>query len=442
MKYWYIKTIQFFRKRIWRYAFGDERYRRSRKMSLLKTVLLAVREFLKKDMMARDVPALTYSTLMALIPLMALMFVIARGFGCDVVLEEWINRTLEAQPTVAEYLVNFVKNYLANTKSQYIIGAGVVMMMYTLYSLMQKIERTFDSIWHAQQRKWSRMLTDYTAILFVFALMILLASGVNLVAGAVTKSLADYTGLRITASVLLHLVAVIPLIIFFIFVYTYIPNTYIKVRCTIGPSVISGVSMFILQDFYISIQVWLSSYNVIYGSLAALPLFLMWLQLSWTICMFGAVLCYSNQNLHHFDYDSDYQRLRREKKIKVCAIVMHHVCRLFKDGGQACTASDIHSDTMIPQQIVNGAVKNLLDAHLIVEIKSGEKGMMEEQSRLHPAEDTANLTYGLLVERLDMKGDDLLEIDINSGRTEEWERANALRERYIMDARNIPLSDI
>ena len=112
---------------------------------------------------------------------------------------------------------------------------------------------------------------------------------------------------------------------FFVFCYCVIPNTYIRFRSTLVPSLLAGISMTALQYGYIYLQVFLSSYNVIYGSLAAIPLFLLWLQISWAIVVFGALLCYTNQNLHHYDLDLKYDHVKLEQRIKVCAVVMHQV---------------------------------------------------------------------------------------------------------------------
>lgn len=133
---------------------------RGRVKSWIKMGMLAGRIFYVKDMWARDVAALTFASFMALIPFMAMMFVIARGFGYSSLLESWLSTTFEAQPVVAQTIVNFVQNYIENTQSNYIIGTGIVMFLYTIISLMQKIELTFDDIWHTGERSWKQILQN------------------------------------------------------------------------------------------------------------------------------------------------------------------------------------------------------------------------------------------------------------------------------------------
>lgn len=144
-----------------------------------KSMMLAVRIFYVKDMWTRDVAALTFASFMALIPFMAMLFVIARGFGYTSLLESWIATTFEAQPVVAQTIVNFVHNYIENTKGDYIIGTGIVMFLYTIISLMQKIELTFDGIWHAEERSWRKMITEYPTIFLGLGFLILFSSGIN-----------------------------------------------------------------------------------------------------------------------------------------------------------------------------------------------------------------------------------------------------------------------
>lgn len=438
-----LKVWLFLTQKIWRFDATEKKGGiKSLFLSWLKALMLAGRVFRHKEIWRRDIPSLTYSTLMALIPLLALMYVIARGFGVDDALEGWINDTLEAQPTVSEYIVGFVHNYLSNTKSNYIIGVGAVMMLYTFYNLMHRIETTFNAIWHVQQRRFARRLTDYTAVFFFCGLMILVASGLNIMAVSLAKHLTTFAGKQILVSILLQFATLLPLFAFFVFIYSFIPNTYTRIRCILIPALLASMCISLLQYSYISVQVWLASYNAIYGSLAALPLFLIWIYYSWTICLFFAVLSYSNQNIHRYDYNVDYTRLRHDKQVKICAILMHHICLRFKQGQTAYTPRDLHVITHIPQQVVSDALRNLIDAKLLVEIKSKDKGLREEMCQLHPIERIANLTYGTLIERLDHCGDDIKGLNLNALLSEEWDKIETIRQQYLREARTIQLSEI
>ena len=411
---------------------------RGKMKSWLKMGMLAGRIFYIKDMWARDVAALTFASFMALIPFMAMMFVIARGFGYTAMLESWLSTTFEAQPVVAQTIVNFVHNYIENTQSNYIIGTGIVMFLYTIISLMQKIELTFDDIWHTGERSWKQIVTEYPTILFGLGMMILFASFFNVWTVNVIDDVDRIADMGETIpAFILHVAAFVPMFLFFVFCYCVIPNTYIRFRSTLVPSLLAGISMTALQYGYIYLQVFLSSYNVIYGSLAAIPLFLLWLQISWAIVVFGALLCYTNQNLHHYDLDLKYDHVKLEQRIKVCAVVMHQVCHRFNDGEQAFTPKDIHEVTKIPQQIINYAVKELLQAKLLVEIRSEKKGSFEGSIILHPIEKIDHLTYGAMIERLFTYGADVVGLAEQNPDWEKWKDIDVLNAEFVESGKSI-----
>lgn len=225
--------------------------------------------------------------------------------------------------------------------------------------------------------------------------------------------------------------------LFFVFCYYVIPNTYIRVRSTLVPSFLAGVCMTALQYGYIYLQVFLSSYNVIYGSLAAIPLFLLWLQISWAIVVFGALLCHTNQNIHYYDGDLQYDHLKLVQRIKVCGVVMHLVCRRFNQGEQAYTPKEIHDLTKIPQQIVNQSVKELLRARLLVEIRNGKKSSFEESVVLHPIEKIEHLTYGVMIERLFGYGEDISSLAALESDMAMWKDIDIVNAEFIEKGKQI-----
>ena len=411
---------------------------RGKLKSWIKMGMLAGRIFYVKDMWARDVAALTFASFMALIPFMAMMFVIARGFGYTALLESWISSTFEAQPVVAQTIVNFVHNYIENTQSNYIIGTGIVMFLYTIISLMQKIELTFDDIWHTGERSWKQIVTQYPTILFGLGMMILFASFINVWTVNVIDDVDKIADMgEAIPSFLMHLAAFVPMFFFFVFCYCVIPNTYIRFRSTLVPSFLAGVSMTALQYGYIYLQVFLSSYNVIYGSLAAIPLFLLWLQISWAIVVFGALLCYTNQNLHHYDLDLKYDHVKLEHRIKVCAVVMHLVCHRFNEGKSAYSPQQMHQITRIPQQLINRAVSELLRAKLLVEIRLEKRGSFEESIVLHPIEKIDHLTYGVMIERLFTSGEDVAALADLNQEWEMWKDIDLVNSTFVESGRKI-----
>ncbi len=436
-----IKIKQFFCEDIWRFEVSDAKGHWLKKLEAwLKTVMISARIILQKDMLSLHLPALTFSTLMATVPLLAMMFVIARGFGYDAMVEAWVGEVFKAQPEVSKTLVNFVQNYLGNTKSNYILSVGLIMMFYTLYALLNKIEKVFNTIWHAQERTWRRTFIEYPAILISFALMIGVSSFVNVMAMQIADGVDRYMGWGAKATMMLQPIAIIPTAVFFSLLFCFIPNAHVKVRSTIIPGLLSGTLMVFLQYYYILAQVWLSSYNIIYGSFAALPLFLLWLQCSWGICLFGEVLSYTIQNLHHYDSNVEYEKLDHSNKTKVCAVVLSEICKQFKEGGTAYSPRELQQKTALPQQLVNAALESLLEAHLISELKGKGYGEREEKARFCPIENIRHLTYGTLVERLEGVGKQLDDNAFAKSNV-DWETIEKAHTAYINASKAIGLSE-
>lgn len=437
-----IKNFSSFYNNIRKWNTSNINSYQDRMKSWIKTFILAGRMFYVKDMWARDVAALTFASFMALIPCMAMIFVMGRGFGYTAIIESWLSATFESQPIVAETISDFVNNYIENTKSNYIIGAGVMMLLYTVISLMQKIERTFDDIWHTEERSWKKIATEYPTIFFGLGLLVLFSSSLNVWAIQIVKNVDAYSGIgEVIPTFIIRMASMISLVLFYIFCYVTIPNTHVKIQHTLIPSLLAGICMSMLQYGYIYLQVFLSSYNMIYGSLAAIPLFLLWLQITWAISILGAILCYTRQNLHHYDGDIEYENLDYLSRIKVCTLVMHHVCKAFLSGEKALTSKDIHFLTDIPQQIVNHGVTALTKAGLIVEISDKSNSSFEESARLHPVEDVHRLTYGVMIERLNLSGDDISQLFTGEDNN-RWKNINEIYDRYIMDGKSLSLAEL
>lgn len=261
---------------------------------------LTIRFFTTKRVMAQA-SALTYSTLLAIVPILAVVFAIARGFGFSKYIEMWFRNTLSSQPQAAEAIIGFVNGYLVHTQSGVFLGVGLIFMLYTVLMLMNNVEDTFNEIWQvSSSRPIMRSFTNYLAIFLLFPIMVIVSSGISIFMEAIANSLPNILLVGSAMRLLLDLSPYIILSALFIGLYVYMPNTKVSLSSAIVPGILAGVSMQILQLFYIHSQMWVTGYNAIYGSFAALPLFMLWVQISWTICLFGAQLTYTNQNLNRF----------------------------------------------------------------------------------------------------------------------------------------------
>ena len=406
---------------------------------VVKVVFLAIRFFTTKRVLT-EAAALTYSTLLAIVPILAVMFAIARGFGFNKYIELWFRDALISQPQAAEVIIGWVNSYLVHTKSGIFLGVGLVFMLYTVLMLVSNIEQTFNKIWQVKKpRSIFRTFTDYLAMFFLFPILIVVSSGLSIFIATMTSSLGDLLFLGTAVRLLLRLSPYVLMSALFIALYVFMPNTHVRVKNAIAPGILAGMAMQWLQFFYIHSQMWVTGYNAIYGSFAALPLFMLWVQISWTICLFGAELTYTSQNLEYFDYNTRTSDISHRYQLMLSALIMGHICRRFADGDRPLTAEELRQRTGIPIRIVNDLVFQLIDARLLVELTSDEKG---ESSRYMPAESLDNLSVGTMTDRLEAQGHWQIDLPLRQHFSQCWAKSVDLRMNYLRQLRSIRLEDL
>lgn len=433
------KIIRFFQIDIWRITARDLSPVKYLMVEILKKLVLAIRFFTTKRVMTKAA-ALTYSTLLAIVPILAVVFAIARGFGYNKYIEIWFRDAFQSQPQVAEVIIGFVNSYLVHTKSGVFLGIGLLFMLYTVLMLVSNVEDTFNEIWQVKNpRTLFRTFTDYLAMFFCFPIIIVLTSGISIFMATIADSMSDFLMLGPAIRFLIDMIPYLLMSVMFIALYVFMPNTHVKLMNAVVPGILAGIAMQGLQIFYIHSQIFLSGYNAIYGSFAALPLFMLWVQISWTICLFGAELCYTNQYLDYYDYDADTGEISYRYRTMLCALLMSRICWRFANGGKFYTAVDLRAETNIPIRIVNDLLYELIDAKLLIEITSDEKG---ETSHFMPAEDISHLTLGTMVDRMESKGQWKIDLDVSELFTDEWGKAMERRQNYLHVLRDIKLQDL
>lgn len=433
------KVIDFLTTDIWRITKDDVTPLKYLLLEILKKVLLAVRFFTAKRVLTKA-SALTYSTLLAIVPILAVVFAIARGFGYNKYIEVWFRDSLSSQPQAAEIIIGFVNSYLVHTKSGIFLGIGLLFMLYTVLMLVSNIEEAFNEIWQVKKsRSVFRTFTDYLAMFFVFPILIVLTSGLSIYITAIADRMPDFLMLGSAMRTMIDLIPYVLMACMFIALYIFMPNTKVKFKSVIVPGILAGIAMQGLQFVYINSQIFLSSYNAIYGSFAALPLFMLWMQISWTICLFGAELCYTNQNLDYYDYDANANEISHRYKLMICALLMSRICRRFKEGKKPYSVMELREETQIPIRFVTDLLFEMIDAGLLIEVNTDEKG---EESRFIPAQDINSLTLGTLIDRLEARGTWKVDLDISKLLNEEWTKVLAIRKNYLSSASALKLQNL
>lgn len=433
------RLIQFLKVNMWR--IDDDKLPPVKRVlfAVFKTAYLAVRFFTAKRVMTQA-SALTYSTLLAIVPILAVVFAIARGFGYNKYIEVWFRDAFSSQPQVSEVIIGFVNSYLVHTKSGIFLGVGLIFMLYTVMMLVSNIEQTFNEIWQVKKkRSIFRTVTDYLAMFFLFPILIVVSSGLSLFLATVASSLPDFLLLGTAVRLLIDVSPYLLMSLVFVSLYVFMPNTHVKVKNAIVPGVLAGIAMQLVQFFYIHSQLWVTGYNAIYGSFAALPLFMLWVQISWTICLFGAELTYTSQNLDYYDYDAHTDDISHRYQLMLSALLMSRICRRFADGRRAPMADELREETGVPIRIVNDLLYRLIEARLLIEVSTDEKGV---SSTFVPAESLENLNVGVMIDRLEAQGRWQIDLPVSRLMSAQWAKAIAMRGSYLSQLRDIRLEDL
>ena len=384
--------------------------------------------------------ALTYSTLLAIVPIMAVVFAIARGFGYNKYIETWFREALSSQPQVAEAIIGFVNSYLVHTKSGIFLGIGLLFMLWTVIMLISNIEKAFNDIWQVSTpRSIFRTITDYMAMFLLAPIIIVVTSGISIMMATFANGIGETLIVGPTLRFFLRLLPYIIMSGVFIALYVFMPNTKVKIKSAIIPGILAGVAMQGLQLVYIHSQIWVTGYNAIYGSFAALPLFMLWVQISWTICLFGAELAYTNQNLEKFAFRASTDDLSHRYRLLLSAYLMTLICRRFEEGKKPYTALELKLETNIPIRITHDLLENLTRVHLLSEMTNDEKGT---EAVYQPAESTARLSVGMMIDRLEAEGKWKLMPDLQLFKSDELMKAIRQRKDYLQKQRDILFKDI
>lgn len=423
---------------IWRVTEDEVSKPRRMWYRAIKIATLSVRGFIQ-DRILNKASALTYSTLLSMIPILAILFAIARGFGFANLLEGQIRTGMEGQSEAAEVVLTLIDSYLTQAKSGVFIGVGLVMLLWTILSLTNNIERTFNGIWQVKKpRTLYRKMTDYFSMLLLLPLLIVLSSGLSIFMSTMMKSVEGYALLAPLSKSLVRLVPYVLTAAMFTGLFVFMPNTKVKLRHALIPGIISGVAFQLLQYFYIGSQLWVSRYNAIYGSFAAIPMFLLWTQISWTICLFGAEMCYVAQNLRNYSFSKETDHISRRYHDFLCILIMSLICKRFETENPPYTAEKLSEEHKIPIRLTKKILYELQDMHMVCEAASPDG---DESAAYLPSVDINRMNVAMLLSRLDTAGTEAFKID-RERYNGAWETLDRARHEYYDSTSQVLLKDL
>ncbi|KAA6341884.1 hypothetical protein EZS27_010330 [termite gut metagenome] len=423
---------------IWRITENEVSKTKFYFLNIVKTLYLCVNRFIS-DRLVNRASALTYNTLLAIVPILAVIFAIARGFGFSTIIESQFRYGLGGKSSTTETLLQFVDSYLSETKSGGIfIGIGLILLLWTVINLINSIENTFNYIWDIKtSRSVYRKITDYFSMLLLLPILIVVSGGLSIFMTTVIKETEEFIILTPLFRFLVKLIPFVLTWLMFTGLYIFMPNTKVKFKHALLAGILSGTLYQFFQYLYINGQISVSKYNAIYGSFAAIPLLLLWLHVSWSICLFGVELTYAGQNIHNFSFDKDTRNISRRYRDFVALLIMSLITKRFADGETPYSAQKISHEHRIPIRLTKQTLYHLQEINLIYEIsidpKSGETIFL-------PAMDVNRLSVGILLDKLDTYGSEDFKIDTRYYK--QWKVLLDSRERYYEEANNILLKDL
>lgn len=368
--------------------------------SLLKVVTLTVRGFQSKDL-AIKANGLTYSLTFAIVPILAVILAIAKGFGVDEVIEERLNNSFLGDMNLVPMVMGFVERYLDTTQGGLFLGIGLLILIWAVYAFFRSVEMAFNDIWNVQKsRSIARQLSNYIFILFLVPILIVVTSGLSIYLNSAASSLADIAFLRSMQRGFVKFLSYFIVWLVFTWMYWAIPNTKVRFLAAFVPGVLMGTLFQLLQALSMYIIVFLSRTSIVYGAFASIPLLLMWLQWSCLLILIGAALSYSIQNKEEFEYEKDLNEMSRRYKDCLTLYLLSEIIKRFNTDQPPMSAHDMAEEFHLPVRLVNRLLSRLLEVGVVRTLYVENN----EEKTFQPALDTHKISVGMVFDRIDAQG--------------------------------------
>lgn len=399
----YQKLTLFAKEDIWKSDLKKYGPVKRRAFQILKIALLSYRHFVEDKLQLRA-SALTFFTLLSIVPVLALAFGLAKGFGLDKELEIQLLEKFAGQEEVLAQSLEFARALLDTTKGGLIAGIGLVFLFYTVMKLLNNIEASFNDIWYVtKQRTMTRKLTDYLSIILLGPILIILANSMTIF---ITREIATLTEtvtlIGLFKGLIFPLLRLLPYIvvwILFTLIYMIMPNTTVHFKSALIAGIIAGTTFQLVQWGLLYFGVGVSKYNAIYGSFAALPLFLVWLQLSWLIVLIGSEISYAVQNVGNYEATADEEEFSMATKKEMALSISLLIIKNFKNGNLPLTGEQINSHFEMPDKLLREIINSLIACQILSETKTDD-----DISAYQPAQDTDRLDVMKVLNSYENKG--------------------------------------
>lgn len=370
-----------------------------------KRIIYLLYKGIKRENIYIKASALTFFTILSLIPILALAFGIAKGFGLHDELRAQIIMQFHNQEEVMNWILDFANKTLENTNGGWMAGIGVAFLVSTVTQLLRYVENTFNSIWKVDEtRVWYRQVTDYLAVIILVPLLFIVSSSATVLATTrLNEILSQSDMLESLKPVVSFLVQLIPFILLCTLstsAFLAMPNTRVKFRTAAIAGIVAGIALQVLQMLYVESQMGLTRLGTIYGTFAAIPLLMVWIQMSWVVLLMGAQLSYYLQNITRYEFEFDVQTVSPRQKKRLSLLVMHSLIVDFVKGAKPRAPEEISLELSLPVRTVHDCLDQLREASMVTEVWNEE----QEKYVYQPATDINRMSLSFVLDKLESSG--------------------------------------
>ena len=422
---------------LWRISAHEEIGKKGILYLTLKTIVLTIRDFFEGKMQVKA-SALTYYSVFALIPMVAFVFGIARGFGFEKEIADFLAYEYPAQAESIEYVFSLAESYLNHAKGGVFVGIGIIFLLWSVLNVFTQIEDSFNEIWRVKKnRSVFRKFTDFFSLLLLIPFLIVISSGISFYFKHIITYLDDS---YIVSPALRILLALLPYVVaWFIFtlIYVIVPNTKVRFSKAAIAGLATGISFMVFQALYIWGQKWMTSYNAIYGGLAAIPLLLLFIQITWSIVLFGAELSYAGQSVRNFEYETDVENISSRYYEFVLLALARIIIKRFENGEEPLSMEKIAIHYKLPIRLISVAIDRLCQSGIIIETASPEKDIAYV-----PAIDINKITVTYFFNKIDTNGSESFKLEHREDFQSVWEYTCQIRETINRASKNKLVKDL
>jgi membrane protein len=291
---------------IWQFNLDEFSKAKARLIRDIKVIIDALKNFADEKIGFQSV-ALSYFCTLAAVPLVAVCFAVTSGFGLENVLRDALY-SADINQTVIDTLMNSASNIIDASKSGVFGLITALSFVWLVIWMMNRVEKVFNNVWHVRkpQRKALKSYgIDILLLLLIPFIVLIFFTGtvvythvLDLIPNSfgITDKITTFLGWVIFGGVSVMTLSAM---------YKFIPATHVEYRCALKAALWAGIAFTILQYLYLETQVLVTNINAVYGAVAALPLFMMWLRFGWLVILYGAQFSYSFQTIDVADREKD-----------------------------------------------------------------------------------------------------------------------------------------